>query len=56
MTEFSVKILNETKEESVTADEFQIDERGNLNFWDNDNTQRVAVFADSQWQFLREVK
>jgi hypothetical protein len=56
MKTFSVKVVGDTKLQSVTADEFQIDDGGNLSFLDRSQQagRKVAVFAAGQWQFFEE--
>lgn len=56
MPNYTVKLADETKLESVMADDFNIDPEGELTFLSRDNNNvatRVAVFARGQWQFVR---
>lgn len=55
MTQFSIRLVNEPKPESVEADTFSIDERGNLLFFTGDNKSPIPVFAAGQWQFVKEI-
>jgi hypothetical protein len=56
MATYTVKLAGETKAENVIADEFQVDENGNLIFWNKagDHPRRTSVFATNQWQFMKE--